>query len=129
MLPKKGIFFFGFLEIAIGTITLATVIQSLLTGIFLKPVNILIFVIVSCIISLSLGIGILLRREYARKLLIYFAGWIILSKVLIFAKIIILYCELETTVSSSLKNIISIIYHFIVIMYFHHPTIKAEFER
>ena len=129
MLPKKGIFFFGFLEIAIGTITLATVIQSLLTGIFLKPVNILIFVIVSSIISLSLGIGILLRREYARKLLIYFAGWIILSKVLIFAKIIILCCELETTVSSSLKNIISIVYHAVLIFYFHHPSIKTEFKR
>lgn len=128
MLTKKSILFFGFTEIAIGTITLATIVQSLLMDSFIKPFNVLTFVVLSSIASLSLGIGVLLRREIARKLLIYFAGWIILSKVLIFAKLIILCCELETTMPSHLKNIVSVIYHAVVIFYFHHPTIKAEFK-
>lgn len=126
---KKGILFFGWTEIAIGTITLTAVFESLLRHVSTKPLNVLIFVIISGLISTSLGIGILLRIRYARKLLMFFAGWIILSKILIFGKIIMLNGSLETTVSPDLKNIVSIIYHFIVILYLHHPSIKAELER
>lgn len=126
---KKGILFFGLTEIAIGTITLAAIFESLLRHVSTKPLNILIFVIISGIISASLGTGILLRIRYTRKLLMFFAGWIILSKILIFGKIIMLNGSLETTVSPNLKNTVSIIYHFILIFYFHHPSIKAELEQ
>jgi hypothetical protein len=129
MRPKNGIFLFGLTEIVIGTITLATNIQSFLAGTATKPLNVAIFVIVSSLISISLGTGVLLHYSYARKLLIFFAGWIILSKILIFAKILILCCSLETTVPFHVKNIASIVYHAIVILYFHHPIIKAEFKR
>ena len=126
---KNGILFFGLTEIAIGTVTLAATLQNLFTGIAAKPLNVAIFVIASSLISISLGAGVLLRFSYARKFLIFFAGWIILSKILIFARILILCCSLETAVPFHVKNIISIIYHTIVIFYFHHPTIKAEFKR
>jgi hypothetical protein len=75
-----------------------------------------------------LGTGVLLRNAYARKLLVFFAGWIILSKILIFSKIIILCCGLETTIPSHLKDLASILYHLAVILYFHHPAIKKEFK-
>ncbi len=126
---KKGIVFFGLTEIGLGGATLIATAMSLLLGLCAKPLNILVFVAVSGLISLSLGIGVLLRNEYARKLLLFFAGWVILSKVLIFAKIMILSCELETTILSHLKNIASIIYHLLVILYFHNQLIKKEFKR
>lgn len=129
MKPKNGILLFGLTEIAIGAITLAATLQNLFTGAAVKPLNVDIFVITSCLVSISLGAGVLLRFSYARKFLIFFAGWIILSKILIFAKILILCCSLETVVPSHLKNMTSIIYHALVIFYFHHPTIKAEFKR
>ncbi|MFH0877795.1 MAG: hypothetical protein V1863_06210 [Candidatus Omnitrophota bacterium] len=128
MRTKKGILLFGLVEIAIGTITLTAVLQSHIAHTSLKPLNVFAFVLVSSLISLALGSGILLRLPYARKWLMFFAGWVILSKVLIFARIITLNGALETTVSPDLKNIISIIYHALVMLYFHRPSVKARFE-
>jgi hypothetical protein len=126
---KKFIPIFGLTEIAIGTATFIAVTQSLNTGISAKPPNVLGFVVLSSLISASLGAGVLLRREYSRKLFIFFAGWIILSKILIFTNIITLNGALETTVPLNLKNTISSIYHLLAIFYFHHPAIKTEFKR
>ena len=126
---KKGIFFFGLTEIAIGIATFIAVTQTLNAGISTKPPNVLGFVVLSSLISASLGAGVLLRREYSRKLFIFFAGWIILSKILIFSRIITLNGAIETTLPLSLKNAISCAYHLLAIYYFHHPTIKAEFKR
>jgi len=71
-----------------------------------KPVNVLVFVVVSSLLSVSLGAGVLMRRRYARKLLMFFAGWIVLSKILTFGGIITLNGSLETTMPAGLKNII-----------------------
>jgi hypothetical protein len=128
-LPKQGIQIFGLTEIAIGTITLLAIVVSLVKGTSAKPPNVLTFVIISSLISVALGAGVLLKEKHSRKLLIFFAGWVILSKILIYAKIMTLCCSLETTISSNLKNLISIAYHSILILYFHHRSIKAEFER
>lgn len=126
---KKFIPVFGLTEIVIGTATFIAVTHSLNAGISTKPLNVLVFVVLSSLISASLGAGILMRLEYARKLFIFFAGWIILSKILIFTRIITLNGAIETTVPLSLKNAISSIYHLLAILYFHQPAIKAEFKR
>lgn len=126
-MKKKGIFFFGLTEITIGTFTLMATALSLAKHISTKPLNILIFVVASSIISISLGVGIILRYHYARKLLMFFAGWIILSKFLVLTNIISISGALETTLPLSLKNIISIIYHCGIILYFHHTSVKKEY--
>ncbi|HQP91835.1 MAG TPA: hypothetical protein PLU24_04095 [Candidatus Omnitrophota bacterium] len=128
-MPKQGIFIFGIAEIAIGITTLLSIFFGFLTQGYSKPANVLAFVIISSLISAGLGAGVLLRLKYARKLLIFFSGWVILSKILIFMRIIILCCALETMIPEGLKNYVSILYHLIVIFYFHHPSIKAEFEK
>jgi uncharacterized protein YybS (DUF2232 family) len=128
MKPKQGILLFGLIEIGIGTVTLAAIGRNLLAGVLPKPPNVLAFVVISSLISICLGAGILCRRPYARKFLIFFAGWVILSKILIFAGIIVLCCEMETTMAPDIKNIISILYHIAVITYFHSRSIKAEFK-
>jgi len=129
MKPKQGILLFGLIEIGIGTVTLAAIGRNILAGFLPKPPNVLAFVVISSLISICLGGGILLRRPCARKFLLFFAGWVILSKVLVFAGIIILCCELETTITADVKNIISIFYHALVIVYFHSRPIKAEFKK
>ena len=128
MKQKKGILFFGLTEISIGTITLMATAISLLRHISTKPFNILIFVILSSFVSISLGVGTILRYHYARKLLMFFAGWIILSKFLVLTKIISISGTLETTLPLSFKNIISIFYHAAIILYFHHPSVKKEYK-
>jgi len=129
MKPKQGIFLFGLIEIGIGTITLAAIGRNILTGFLPKPPHVLAFVVISSLISICLGGGILFKWPYARKLLIFFAGWVILSKILIFAGIIVLCCELETTITPDIKNIISILYHAVIIAYFHSQPIKREFKQ
>lgn len=128
MRPLKGIIFFGFTEIAIGMATLEAIITTLITHTSTKPQNVLTFVAISSLISTSLGIGVLLRSHYFRKLIMFFSGWIILSKVLIFGGIITLNGALETAIAPLFKNIISIIYHLAIMLYFHQPQIKREFE-
>ena len=129
MKPKQGIVLFGLIEIGIGTATLALILQSLLTGTLPKPPNVLTFVIISSLISILLGAGLLLKCPYSRKLLIFFAGWVILSKILIFSGIIVLCCDLETTIAPDVKNLISVFYHVLIILYFHSRPVKAELER
>lgn len=129
-MKKYGILLFGLAESAIGTATLAAIIAEILSrGVSSKPANVLVFVVISSCISLSLGIGILLRRRYARKFLIFFAGWVILSKILITMEIMTLCCALETQVPPNLKNAVSAVYHGLVMFFFHHPAVKKEFER
>jgi hypothetical protein len=122
-----GVIIFGFIEICFGLITLIAVITSLILGKSQKPVEVLLFVLTTSIISLVLGIGILKRNLTSYHLLLFFAAVIILSKVLIFAKIIILAGALETSIPAEVKNTISIIYHSLLIWYFLKPNIKKQF--
>jgi len=122
-----GIIIFGLIEISIGLVTLVGVIISLILGKSTKPPEVLIFVLTTASISLSLGIGILRRSLSSYHLLLFFATVIIISKILIFAKIITLSGALETNVPSSVKNIASIIYHGLLIFYFVQPSARKEF--
>lgn len=93
-----------------------------------KPLNVLFFVISTAIISLFLGVGILLRKIHSLHMLLFFAAMIILSKVLIFAKIISLHGALETAVPEPIKNIISLGYHSLVILYFSSHQVRLNFN-
>ena len=128
MKPKQGIFLIGLTEIVIGTITLASLVKPLFSGFLPKPLNVFLFVLVSSLISVTLGIGMLLRWHYARKLLLFFAGWVLLSKILVYSGIIVLCCALETTIAPDVKNAASIVYHLCVILYLHQATLKKEFQ-
>ena len=127
MKPKTGIALFGITEILIGGITLIAIIFSLIAGKSTKPLEVLIFVFATSLISLSLGIGVIRRSLQSYHLLLFFATVIILSKILIFAKILSLSGELETNIPSEAKNFISIAYHCILIYYFSRASIKKEF--
>ncbi|MFA5039652.1 MAG: hypothetical protein WC732_08260 [Candidatus Omnitrophota bacterium] len=127
MKPKQGILLIGLIEIIIGSVTLALLLQSLANGMLSKPPNVFAFVVISSLISVSLGIGVVMRWHYARKLLMFFAGWVILSKILVFSGIITLCCSLDT-IAPDIQNGISILYHLFVIFYFHQPVLKKEFR-
>jgi hypothetical protein len=130
LMPHRlGIVFFGLAEITLGSVTLACILDAAIATDVQKPLNILLFVVVSSIISVALGIGILNRLRLARKLLVFFSGWVIVSKILILSRIITLCCELETVIPSYTKNTISIIYHIILIYYLQQPKVKKELMR
>ena len=123
-----AILIFGFIEIGIGLVTLVAVIASLILGKSIKPLEVLIFVLTTSILSLSLGIGILRHNLVSYRLLLFFAAVIILSKILIFAKLITLAGALETHLYPGAKNTLSIIYHSLLIWYFIHPVVRIQFK-
>ena len=123
----KGILSFSLIEIVIGLFTIITVSFSLILNFNTKPLNILIFVYATSILLFFLGLGLLIFNRQAYKLLIFLASVVILSKILIFAKIIHLNGALETTIPSNLKSIISIAYHSILFWYLKLKNIKCLF--
>ncbi|MDP2905697.1 MAG: hypothetical protein Q8O22_05285, partial [Candidatus Omnitrophota bacterium] len=87
---QAGISVIAAIEIFTGGITLIAVAMSLILGRSTKPFEILIFVLATSSISCGLGAGLLRRSLTSYHLLLFFSFIIILSKVLIFAKIITL---------------------------------------
>jgi hypothetical protein len=128
MKNKFGVMLFAIIEIFIGLATLTAVILSLAQGKSTKSLQVLVFVLITAIISSGLGWGILRYKLLAYRLLLYFSSIIILSKILIFAKIITLTGALEITIPSSLKNIISVLYHSLLIFYFTRKSIREQFN-
>ena len=66
-------------------------------------------------------------NKQAYELLLFLAGVVILSKILIITKIIQLNGALETTIPSGFKNLISIIYHSAALWYLNLKNIKYLF--
>ena len=126
MKQDKGILIFGLIEIAIGAITLIALIASLILGKSTKPPQIFIFVLATSILSLGLGIGIIKGNLQSLRLLLYFASVIALSKILILAQVITLSGEIETTLPAPLKNIVSLVYHGLLIWYFIRKRIFLQ---
>lgn len=124
---KWGIKIFGIIEVLIGLITLIAVILSLIQGKSVKPPGVLVFVLTTAVISTTLGLGILRYNLKSYYLLLYFSSIIILSKILIFAKITTLNGALETTIPAAFKDAISILYHSLLIFYFTRKSIKEHF--
>jgi len=127
-LALKGIPLFGLMEIAIGVITLLSIPFFARLG-HVKPLGELFFVLTRSLFSFVLGAGILFRFNPARRLLVFFSGWVIITKVLIYLGVMTLVSEVSTTISIQAKNIISLLYHALLILYLRHPLIKKEFNR
>jgi len=115
------------MEVLIGAVTLFAIFLSLVQGKSAKPPEVLIFVLTTSILSMALGFGILRHNLTCYHLLLYFSSIVILSKILIFGGIITLSGTLETRVPSPLKNIISILYHSLLIFYFTRQSVKGLF--
>lgn len=127
MKARIGISIVAIIEVLIGSITIAAVIISLLQSKSSKPPEVLAFVLTTAAISTMLGFGILKKDIHSYHLLLYFASVIILSKILIFAGVITLNGALETAMPSYLKNIISILYHSLLILYLTRKHVKEHF--
>jgi hypothetical protein len=119
----------GAIEILIGSITILFNLITLALSLNNKSPNVLTFVLVTGIMSILLGFGILNFKKPAYQLLLYFSSVIILSKFLVFMEIIHLNGALETTIPGPLKNISSIAYHGLVIFYLNKSGVKQIFHK
>lgn len=108
----------GGIEIGIGTISLigCSAAQYLnIRDVPKKPGNVYFFVMVTALAAIALGAGLLMGKEWARRLLIFFSGYIVLTKLMIYLGLMSLTGPMVTFLPSSAVNIISSVYHIAVI--------------
>ncbi|HNX90517.1 MAG TPA: hypothetical protein PKY78_02880 [Candidatus Omnitrophota bacterium] len=109
----------GIIEMLIGITTLVVcfAVQTWgIGGFAVKSPNVYIFVVTTATMSFALGVGMLFNREWARKLLIFFSGYIIITKILIYLGLLTFNGEIFKAVPTSAKNIISLLYHILLIV-------------
>jgi len=126
-MAKKFIKIIALVEILIGIVTLIGLTITALFFLPKKPLNIFIFVMISASISTALGVGILKYKEQARVLLIFFSGYIIFTKILIFSDLLQLCCDIVSFIPSYIKNGVSFAYHTFIILFFTQRNIKKYF--
>jgi len=117
----------SFIELFIGLATIVGLIASSLVFTSAKPVNIFVFVLISSLISVTIGLGLFHYREWARKVLLFFSTYIVLTKILIFFSLISFNGEIITFISTESKNFISITYHVLLIAVLIQPAAKKNF--
>lgn len=118
----------AFIELSLGLITMVGLILYPIFSLPPKPHNVLIFVLVSAMASMILGYRLLKRKEFARRSLVFFAAYIILTKILLFTGLIELKGEFITAFPSWFKNSISFLYHLGIIGLLENNQFKQEFR-
>lgn len=126
---KYTIRLIAFIELLIGLFTLFGIITYSLLSISKKPLNVYIFVLLSSSVSSIIGTGLLNYRAWSRNLLLFFSGYVILTKILIAAGLLRFNGEIVTYIPADIKNCISILYHGFVILFFNQKTVKAYFAK
>lgn len=125
---KGGVIFFGWTEITIGLITIISLLEARMLGFASKPLPVFLFVFITSSISLVLGAGILDYRMWARKLLMFFAGYIALTKLLILFGVVRLSSPFETLMPPTIKNWISLAYHMLVVLFMNREKTRRLFK-
>ncbi len=128
MLLNACIELIGFIELLIGVATILFVTLFSIFSIVEKPLNIFFFVIISAFISTYIGYGILNFKDSTRILLIFFSGYVILLKIMIYLGILHFTGEILTTPPPFIKNLISVLYHIFLILFFTHKGVITAFN-
>ena len=120
-MTKIFVFLIGVIEILIGVFTLfgvAIVQIADVQGIEPKPLNVYLFVVVAAAVSFVLGVGVIAKREWAGKVLIFFSGYIILTKLLKYLGLLTFSGDILTVIPPRGKDAVSILYHLFVMAFF-----------
>lgn len=122
----KGI---AFTEFSIGFLTLAGMVFQLSVHEPQKLPGVLAFVFTTSVISLVIGWGLFQNKEWARKWLVYFSGYVAIEKILIFLGVISLNGKLLRNLAGIPPDIFSFIYHAFLVFILTRPSVKAYFCR
>lgn len=117
----------AWIELAIGAVTLAGMLAAPAFAVPSKPPSVTAFVVISSCASAALGAGLLRRDDRARRLIVFFSGYILLTKLLIFAGLLEFKGDIVTLPPAWVKNAVSVCYHGALIAFFGLPQTKALF--
>lgn len=126
MLDRLIITVIASMEVFIGLFTLSGMAFYIHLGRLAKPPNVLTFVTVTAVASTLLGLGLLRRKRAAVTLLIFFSGYIILTKAMVAMGLMRFNGEMLTVIPTDFKNIISTAYHLLVIVLLTKPSLQKE---
>ncbi len=119
--PKKGItLLVGYLELVMGflVISVSTFAQFGHFSVFSpKPVNVYLFVVASALTGIVLGAGILSGKAWARTLLVFFAGYVILTKILAYGGLLSFKGTILTSIPTGIKDAVSLLYHSFIVLF------------
>ena len=114
------------IEIFIGLFTLSGMALYIHLGRLAKPPNVLTFVTVTAVISTLLGLGLFRRKRTAATLLVFFSGYIILTKVMVATGLMQFNGAILAYVPVDLKNLVSALYHLVLIIFLTKPSVQKE---
>lgn len=117
----------GIIELVIGISTFISISTFSLMSISEKPINIFTFVFISSIISIIIGAGLLTHKNWARNLIVFFSGYVILTKILIYSGILHFSGEILAFIPTDIKDFTSILYHSFIIYFFSRRHIRNIF--
>ena len=127
-MSKKIINLIAFVEVAIGLVTITGLAVSLALSLSTKSPNVFIFVLISATISCAIGLGLFGRRGWARSALVFFSGYIVITKLMLFAGILKLNGQMVTVIPDIIKNTVSFIYHGFMVVFFTRSAVKEYFK-
>lgn len=115
-------------EIFIGLFTLSGMALYLHLGLLAKPPNVLTFVTVTAVVSTLLGLGLFRRKRAVATLLVFFSGYIILTKVMVATDLMQFNGAILAYLPADLKNLVSALYHLFVIVFLTKPSVQKELQ-
>jgi hypothetical protein len=128
MIARRAVNIIAVTELLIGLSTISSLITSSLLDACKKPLNVFLFVLVASMTSIAIGMGLFKRWRWAWLLLVFFSGYIVLTKVLLLFGLLIFNGEIITFIPSDIKNYISIFYHAFVVVYFTRKNVRRQFK-
>lgn len=127
LIMLKIIRLIGLIECLIGLVTLGTIVLQPVIFSTSKTPAVLAFVGGTALISFAIGLGLLKRNERARAYLVYFSGYILIEKLLIFAGMLTLNGRILETVAGIPAERISFAYHAVIVAVLVHPKSREAF--
>lgn len=118
----------GLIELLIGLSTILFVTIFDMFSLASKPPGVFVFVILSGTLSAVIGFGILRHKNWSRILLIFFSGYVIVLKILIYMNVIRFTGDIIRVPPPYIKDTISLLYHIAVILLFTNKKITSKFK-
>ena len=128
MLTKRLIKAIGCIEVLIGLTTVIGLVTYAFMSISTKPLNVFVFVLVTAAASFTLGLGLLNHQPWARTLLVFFSGYIVLTKAMIAFDLLRFNGEIVTSIPAGVKNATSVLYHGFIIWFLSRRPVKKLFS-
>lgn len=128
MTARRTVNTIAVIELLIGLSTISSLVTSCILDASRKPLNVFIFVLATSITSAFIGLGLFRRHRLAWLLLVFFSGYIVLTKILLLTGLMIFTGEIITFIPMDIKNYISIAYHSFIVFYFTRKSVRTIFK-